>query len=189
VGRVRSSSPHLPAPPSHCVPVPAPVPLVLVLVLVLSLSFPWSPSQLLPVSILRAVAPSSGWGCCCGGGRCGGGRRCAVVGGSRPRSPALPGRPCRPSRRGLSVCRSPPIPLVLRPSSRGCCPRPVSLLSLRRLAPSIHPASSGSQGWCWVLGRSVGLRSLQSARYPPCEQGLAVVEWRGSVRRYKFIIT
>jgi hypothetical protein len=121
VGRVRSSSPHLPAPPSHCVPVPVPVPVPLALAfafafaLALSLSFPWSPSQLLPVSTLRAVARSGGWGCCCGGGRCGGGRRCAA-GGSRPRSPVLPG--CRrcPSRRGLPVCRSPPVPLVLRHS-------------------------------------------------------------------------
>ena len=155
MGRVCSSSPHLPAPPSHHVPIPVPM-LALTLALVsLSLLFPWSPSQLLPISTLRAVACSGGWGCCCGGGHCGGGRCCAAAGVV--------------------------IPIVLH-----CL---VVLLWSSRLSLTSCPSRSASFPWLLSSSRFVVVPAAASTLHPPCKQGLAAVEWQGSVRCYKFIIT
>jgi hypothetical protein len=87
---------------------------------------PIVPRLLLPVSALRAVARSGGWGCCGGGGG-------AVISSRSPSRPH-PRRPlvicpccCWPCRR----CRRLPAIYLLPPRRR-------------LLAPAIHPMSSGS---------------------------------------------
>src|SRR5277367_2010012 len=67
------------------------------------------------------------------------------------------------------VCLPSRLPSVSR---RLVVPSPSSLSAV---APAIHLASSGSQGWGRVLGRS----SRLLVRDPPCEKGLAavVVSW------------
>ena len=82
--------------------------------------------------------------------------------------------------------------VVIRRPFGPCVPVPRSIIPRHRLlVPAIHPASSGSQSWGWVLGvvpwrwarwltATVGgarcpvVLSLLS-RYPPCEQWLAAV--------------